>query len=388
MMLRRLNRYLGRTVLFATLGALFVLVLVHYLSILITELRNLDDGYTFAKALVHSLWLLPGTIYENLTFAAFLGCVIGLGIHANANELVIVRAAGVSGRRIVWIAMRPILVLTCLGVLWGEYITPVTTQLAEGVKASAKADNTALRAEIGVWYLDKNTFQFFSGLNRKLYGVTSYTFAEDRKRMLSSSFAREATYYRDGWRLEEGRESRFVIPGDFSQGNLSQGNPSQGTLSQVDQSQGDESSQVPLPYVEQEQFGTRRWNTQLTPTLLNDLVLPTEALSIRSLYRYARDRDEQGLESNELWLTFWQKVCQPLVVIGLALVGISFIFGSLRESTMGLRLTIAVTVGIVFTVLQDFAAASSLVFGFSPMVAVAIPIVFSASIGLWMLRSR
>ncbi|GAB1256777.1 LPS export ABC transporter permease LptG [Aurantivibrio plasticivorans] len=365
MMLRRLNRYLGRTVLFATLGTLCILVFLHYLSILVSELRNLDDAYTLSNVFVHSLWLIPGAIYENLTFAAFLGCVIGLGQHANANELVIVRAAGVSGRRVVWIAMRPILALTFLGVLWGEYVTPLTTQLAEGVKASATADNRALDSEVGVWYLDNNAFQFFSGLNRKLYGVTTYQFAEDRKRLLSSSFAKEATYYADGWRLEEGRDSRFVFP--------------ESTSTELNDA---------LPYVEQQRFTSRHWETQLTPTLLNDLVLPVEALSIRSLYRYARDRDAQGLESNELWLTFWQKISQPLVVVGLALVGISFIFGSLRESTMGFRLTIAVTVGIVFTVLQDFAAASSLVFGFSALIAVAIPIMFSASIGLWMLRSR
>src|SRR5690606_26956344 len=95
----------------------------------------------------------------------------------------------------------------------------------------------------------------------------------------------------------------------------------------------------------QESFVQQRWDSDLTPEQLKLLVLEPDSLSIQNLYRYAQIRDRQGLESSQYWVSFWRKVLQPLTMLGLVLVGMSFIFGSLRESTMGFRLTLAVLVG-------------------------------------------
>lgn len=356
--MRRLNRYLGRTVLAASLGSLVVLVFLLFISSLVAEIQDLSGNYTLGSALAYVAWQLPSHIHESLTFAAFLGCVIGLGIHASANELVIFRAAGVSMVRIVWATMRPVLLLVGGGLLWGEYVTPVSLQLAEGVKASSQADDGALASSAGHWYLEDNTFLYFSGLNRRLYGVTQYQLDDRKQRLESSSFSASATYFGNGWQLEDGRQSRF---------NRAAGE---------------------TPSVSVQRYNRQQWDTELNPEFLNDLVLPEESLSIGRLYRYAKERDQQGLESRELWLSFWTKLLQPLVMIALALVGMSFIFGSLREATMGSRITVAVLVGILFTITQEFLASSSLVFNFSPLLAVLVPIGLCMLLGVFMLKKQ
>src|SRR5690606_19147621 len=105
--MRRLNRYVGKTVLSATFGALAVLVSLIVISEIMTQMTNLEGNYTFSVALRYVGLLVPTLIYDYLSYATFLGCVIGLSIHAAANELVILQAAGVSLTRIGWAVMRP-----------------------------------------------------------------------------------------------------------------------------------------------------------------------------------------------------------------------------------------------------------------------------------------
>ncbi|MEX1034016.1 MAG: LPS export ABC transporter permease LptG [Cellvibrionaceae bacterium] len=351
--MRRLNRYLGKTVLAATFGAMMVLVSLIVISDLVSQLGNLKGDYDFVTALSYVMLRVPGIMYEYLSYATFLGCVIGLGIHANANELVILRAAGVSLLRIGWAIMRPVLLVVVGGLLWGEYVMPLSAELAENTRSAALAEPEEGESS-GLWHREGNEFAYFESVqsNGRLFGITRYRF-DDRGRLLASVHAEEGIYQNGYWQLENGVESRF------------------------------EGRQV-----DQTKFIHQAWHTDLSPEQLKLLVLDPASLSIQNLYRYAQNRDRQGLDSRHYWLSFWQKVMQPLVILGLVLVGISFIFGSLRESTMGARLTLAVLVGIIFEIAQNLLGTSSLALGFSPLLAVLMPTLASVAFGAWLLKKN
>jgi len=134
------------------------------------------------------------------------------------------------------------------------------------------------------------------------------------------------------------------------------------------------------------QYDWRRWDTELSPKLLNVLVLTPDALSIQNLYSYAQYLQQQELDSSEYWLAFWKKLLQPLATASLVLIAVSFIFGPLREVTMGQRIFTGVIVGIVFRTSQDLLGPASLVFGFSPLIAVALPLVVCGGVGIYLLR--
>jgi len=352
--MRRLNRYIGFSVLMASFGTLAVLVGLNVVSDMIDEFGQLEGDYDLPAALQYIALGIPASVYEFLAYATFLGCVIGLSIHANANELVILRAAGVNMRRIVWAVMRPALVLIVVGLILGEYITPLTTQLAESRRDMALGNDRALEAERGLWYRDNQLGEYmhFNAVqpNGRLFGITRYRF-NDEGDLEAASFAEQAIYQNGYWQLENGVTSRFF--------------PER---------------------VERIRFGLRAWRTDLSPELLNMLVLPPQSLSIRDLWDYANVRDRQGLESREYWLAFWQKVLQPLVIVGLVLVGISFIFGSQREFTLGSRLTLALIFGIVLKVNLELLGTASTVLGFAPLIAVLGPVALLIFVGAWLLR--
>ncbi len=352
--MRRINRYVGFTVFMSIAATLLGLVGIDVLSSFIDERNDIEGGYTLREVTRYVVWSIPSKIYEFLAYACFIGCVLGLGIHAGANELVIMRAAGVSIGKIAWATLRPILVVIGLGFALGEYVIPLTDQVAQSGKAMALGDRQNSELGGGLWSREGREYMHFNAVlpNGKLFGVTRFQFDDDNK-LLVSSFAEQAIYQDGFWQEEKVRESRV------------------------------EDGRIVV-----KTYPTRIWKTELAPSLLNILVLPADALSIRNLYDYATYLTEQGLVASEYWLAFWKKVLQPLVIIGLVLVGMSFIFGSLREATMSFRIVLALMVSLVFYFGQELLGAASLVYGTSPLVAVLVPALLSVALGMWMLRRR
>jgi lipopolysaccharide export system permease protein len=139
--MRKINRYIY-SVVFGAIGlTLMVFISLDFIFSLINQLDSLEGNYTAKEALIYLLLTLPRRIYTFMPFACLIGCMAGLGILASSSELVIVRAAGVSTKRIVWMALRPALVFIFLALIIGEYVSPYTEQLATNRKAIATGKN-------------------------------------------------------------------------------------------------------------------------------------------------------------------------------------------------------------------------------------------------------
>jgi lipopolysaccharide export system permease protein len=354
--MRRLNRYIGTTVFVASLGSLMILVGLNVISDMVVSMDDVSDSYPMSSMLLVILLKTPSMITEFLPYGIFVGCIIGLGLHANNNELSVMRAAGVSVHRLLWAVMRPTLLLIVVGMITSEYISPVSNQLARSLQEGGDVNQRALESPFGHWYRDaeRNEFLHFNRVETggRIFGVSRYRFDENGK-LLIAGFAEQAIYQRPNWQLENYRQSHFI------------------------------DDRITL--IESQQH---TWQTELSPQLLNILVLPPESLSISDVYQYAVYRDQQNLQSHEYWLWFWQRILQPLTVLTLVLVGMSFIFGSLREATMGSRIALAVIVGFFIRVNITMLGKVSTVIGFDPLIAVLAPTLICAALGIFLLARR
>lgn len=264
----------------------------------------------------------------------------------------VVRAAGVSVVRIVWVVLRPVLLFIAFAIVLGEYVIPYADQVAESRRALALGYTVEDQAKRGVWHREGNQFFYFNVVqpDGKLYGFRRYTFTDDG-RLAEASYTRKASF-QEGYWLEEGV-----------------------SLTRFDEN-GTRSERQP----------ERRWETELTPSLLNIVAVEPETLSIASLRSYIQYLSDQGLYTREYELAFWQKVLQPLAIASLVLIAASFVFGPLREVSMGQRIFTGIVFGIGFRLLQSLLGPSSIVFGFSPLIAVLMPILVCAILGFFLLR--
>jgi lipopolysaccharide export system permease protein len=109
-------------------------------------------------------------------------------------------------------------------------------------------------------------------------------------------------------------------------------------------------------------------------------------MSIVELRRKIKYMESQGLNTDNFQLGLWTKAFQPFASLSLVFVAISFIFGPLRETTMGMRVVSGLVTGIVFKFVQDLLSPASLVFGFPPLIATATPILICLVSGYVLLK--
>lgn len=352
--MRKLRYYIAQQVWGAVIGVLLVIVSLDAIADLVDQLGQLKGQYTFVEALIYVGLYIPSSVCDYLPLAALVGCLIGLGVLANSSELVVMRAAGISIRQLVWSVMRPVLLFIAVGALLGEYVAPYTDQFADSRRDLLQGHERALQSERGLWFREGNEYMHFNAVlpNGRLYGITRYRFGEQGN-LLQASFIRSAIYQGDHW-VEQG-----------------------GDITVFDDGEG----------IGHEAFLSRNWYTEISPELLNVLVLEPDELPMQRLHAYANYQEKQNIDSSEYRLAFWQKALQPLATLSLVMIAISFIFGPLRQTTMGFRVFIGVIVGLIFQTSQKLLGPMSIILGFSPMFAVLIPITFCFAFG-WLLIKR
>ncbi|WP_448682634.1 LPS export ABC transporter permease LptG [Pseudomonas nicosulfuronedens] len=352
--MRKLDRYIGTTVFVSILAVLGVILGLAELFAFVDQLGQIDESYTLTEALKFVLLTAPSRGYDMLPMAALIGCLVGLGTLASNSELTIMRAAGVSLQRIVWAVMKPMLVLMFVGILVGEYVIPYTETAAQSGRALAQSGNGSQSSRSGLWHRQGHEFIHINVVRPDgvLLGVTRYNF-DDNRRLQTASFARQAVFENNQWQLQDVTTTVLHAA--------------------------EKRSEV----VNQQ---SEAWNIQLSPQLLNTVVMEPEALSITGLWNYIHYLQDQGLSSNRYWLAFWTKILQPLVTAALVLMAISFIFGPLRSVTLGQRVFTGVLVGFTFRIAQDLLGPSSQVFNFPPMLAVLVPAAICALLGTLLLK--
>ena len=352
--MNKLDFYLGRTVVFAMLLASLGFVGLFTVFTFLGQLSDIRNDYTLLTVAHYVSYSIPRMFYETLPYAALIGCLTGLGLLAGNSELIVMRSAGVSTWRIARAAMQPALALAIIGLLIGELLLPDFERKARLIREEAIEDD--ITPQGGYWYREANTYMHFSvvGHDGVLRNINQYVIADDGS-LNRTLWADRASFKEDEslWRLEN------VIITELA----------------------DQSGQS-------RQLDTLDWETRLTPELLNtEILVEPNRMSVLELDRKIDHMAAQGLDTSRLRLGYWTKLFQPLASLSLVLVAISFIFGPLGETTMGIRVVSGLIIGILFKFIQDLLAPASLVFGFPPLIAMAIPILICLIIG-WFLLNR
>ncbi|MBV1879877.1 MAG: LPS export ABC transporter permease LptG [Pseudomonadales bacterium] len=356
--MRRIDYYLmltiGSTMLLAMGGLLGILSVFT----LIEQIEDINETYTMVNVAVFVLLSMPRMFYELVPYSALIGCLAGLGILANNSELLVMRAAGVSTWNISWNAMKPALILVLVGLYVGEYILPQVEKTARISKEKALSGNNTIVSTNGFWYREDNVYMHFDSVGQGgvIEGISHYYFdqAHNLKRSLYATRGvfhdvRENEQY---WLLEN------VVLTDI----------------------GAETTQSA-------ELTSWRWDTRLVPGLLNaEILVQPDKMSIGELNAKISYMDAQGLNSAKFQLGYWRKVLQPLATIGLVFMAISFVFGPLREATMGMRVVSGLVAGIIFKFVLDLLSPASMVFGFAPMIAVLVPILICFLLGYILFR--
>lgn len=350
--MKTLQSYIGRFVLLAMLGVMLLLATLDVLFALLIELEELRANYQFSQALQFVLLTAPRRLYEMMPTGTLLGCLIALGALANNSELVVMRAAGVSLLQILWATLRPVLLVAAAGFAIGEYVVPYTEQIAQSSRAVALGSGKALYSRFGVWHREGDEYIHVNAVEPggQLFDVTRFRFDDDG-RLVQASHAQTALFQQDHWYMED------VAVTELGQREA-----------------------------RSSRYASLTWYTSLTPALLTLLTMDAEDLSVTGLWRYAHYLAQQGLDSAPYFLAFWNKLMQPLMMCAMVFIAIAYVFGPLRQGTMGVRILAGIVTGLMLRYVGDFTGTAALVYGFSPLLAAIVPIGLGSAIGILALR--
>ena len=353
-MSKRLSRYIGINVFTAIMVSLIAIIGLDLVAGIVDQMGDIKRNYRFADVLIYVVTKLPSTIYEYIPLASLIGCLVGLGMLATNSEVVVMRASGISLIKIVLMVFKPVLVFVLIAALIGEYFSPYLDQLADSRRDYLRKGESALDSTSGFWAREGSEFIHFNAVfpGGVLFGLTRYKLDDERK-LEEASFSSRATFNKaEGFWVEENVSSTLFV----------------------------EEQTYTRKWV------TRKWQTELTPEVLTLNILPADALSAGALSNHIDYLDERKADAAKYRLAFWEKVFQPLSILGLVLVGIAFVFGPLRQATVGFRVFVGVLFGISFKLISDILGPLSIVFEMPPMLAILAPIVVCFAIGLVLLR--
>ncbi len=384
--LKVLGRYVKTNALLAIIAAVVGLWALQVLFTYLSELEDLTDSYTMSDALKYIFYRSPYFLEQFMPTGALLGAVVGLGLLASKSELVVMRAAGISIYRIVGWVLQPALLFVLLALMLNQFVLPNSNQLAREIN---NEDSSSLVTSVrGYWTMqprfqsttenstDDNAQPDGSDILYIDYADVQGNIGEVKRWHLDNNGdLQTATHAMDGQYI--GRESLSTT------GKLSEQYRYQWQLNNMTEltiNQGFESSQSKTPL--------DTLSLPFAPESVYLLTRDAEDLSLTQLYEHRQFMQQQGKRSLPHELAFWQKLLSPLSILSLVIVACSFVFGSLRTHSLGLRIVVALLFGLLFSYVQDLVGFVSLATGFSPMLMVLLPIIGSAALGFYLIKRQ
>lgn len=352
--MRKLDHYVGMSVLLAVCLVAFVLLGLDFAITFIEEVKKINDQYT-AGTLIQVLGLrIPGKLAEYLPVSSLIGTLVGLGALASTSEITVMRAAGIPLWRLGFAACKPVLLLAVLGLLVAEFVSPIAEQKANLVDKLQVGVNQDFAITGGSWLKTNGDYIYIDAADREgnLYNITIYDREGDQLRAIHA--AKRATQVsEDTWQLQNIQTSTFTDTN-----------------------------------VELSNTKSQEWTSSLKADFLYLSTQEPDSLSLTQLYQYSAFLKEQGLNAGNYELAFWSKVFRPLSSLALVIVAISTVFGPLRSSTMGGRIFSGVLIGLAFQNSLYITGRFSLVSSLPPLLGILIPILICFMIGLYLLKRR
>lgn len=351
--MKTLDRYIGQAVITGVLSVLTILIVLYELFSFAGETDQIGQAdYTIWAAIQYSLFLIPQHIYELFPLSMLLGTMLGLGWLANHNELVIIRMAGVSLLRIVGSIMKTAIMLMALAMVIGEGIAPPLQQYASEKRVKALHRQVSLNTDYGLWAKDGETYIHVRRVENdgRLIGINLYQFAENNvlARQITAS---QAIYDGTNWLLQSVNE--FVYRKDSMSVN---------------------------------KIKEMKWATLLNQDMVNIVAIPPDLLSVWKLSSYISYLKNNDLDYGRYELVFWTKVFGPFTILAMVLLAVPFVFGSVRQISIGKQILLGFMVGIIFFIGGRLIGQVGLIYGVPAMLSAFLPTAIVIGLTVWSYR--
>jgi lipopolysaccharide export system permease protein len=332
------ERYLAKQIYTAFGFILFALVALFLFFDILSELGSVQGAYTLPLALLHVLLKAPSRMSEIIPIAALIGSIYVFAMLASQSEFTILRIAGVDVKRGLLALTKISLPLVVLTLIMSEWAGPYAENKSEQVRMKALGSTYASQFKTGVWVKDRLRDEDGSGPVRpgvryvnvgkvdkdnEIRNIRMYEFS-DTYNLLSIRSAPSGQFDEKGvWVLNDVTETRFKVS--------KQADP----LNPVFSSQ---TFTVP----------TLTLQSEVTPQILNVLLISPEKMSIVSLGRFINHLKENKQNVQRHSIAFWKKVVYPFTIFVMLALALPFAYLKVRAGSVGIKVFGGIMLGMSF----------------------------------------
>lgn len=348
-----IDKYLTNTAIsYFLLVMLFLLGMQIFIEFTIEFPKIGIGNYSFHRALIYILLMLPHDLYRFFPVASLLGSIIGLGLLASHSELIIIRASGVSIIRVCATLIKIGVPLISLMLLLGEAISPMALSRAEKIKLEAISAGKAAMTEQGVWVCNNKDIVNIGEISGKnIINITRYKISNDFSLKSITNIDRGIyDHQNQKWTFKKLRGTKFNRSSTQSFHT------------------NDEVSSI-----------------KFSPQFININSLNSDHKDLYSLYLYTKQLTQSGLDSSNHLFAFWQRIFAPMETLIMILLAIPFVFGSLRSSPMGFKILMGIAMGFAFYMFNQFVGPLAIVYKLHPFLAALLPSLVFSLVGVTML---
>ena len=204
-----ISRYIIRQMAVMAVYALLAFLALYSFFEIINEVGDLGKGsYNGAKLGQYVLMQMPARAYELMPLAVLIGGLISLSQLASGSELTVIKASGMSTKKLLLILSQFGLIFAIATVALGEWVAPTLSQKAENIKAAA-INGKISTGNTGLWLKEKNSIINVREMlpDHTLLGIKIWE-RNDKNELTQAAEAESAVLNPDGsWQLKNIRRS-------------------------------------------------------------------------------------------------------------------------------------------------------------------------------------
>ncbi len=355
-------KLLDRYIFFEFVRTAFMIlsgIIVLYLCV--NFLREADNFIqhqaTISQIALYYLYSIPGMVGEALPFAALIGTLLALGNLSHHQEVTAMRAGGIGLLRIIAPVLAGGLLVSALGFVNNEMVTPVYTARAAYIRSVdvLKKKQTVIFQQRRLWLRGPDNsianIDLVTPDRREMIGINIFMLNPDfsvRERIT----AKRLVWKNGAWRIEDGQ--RFV--------------PRNGAI-------------VTLP------ADGMVYNIVDRPEDMSMIVKSSEEMDFSELWDYARKLRNSGYQTVRYEVALQGKIAYPFAGLLMVMIATPFSLQRMRSGGTARGIALAVLIAAVYWALESGGRALGLAGTIPPVVAAWIAnVVFAILAGTALYR--
>ena len=336
------ERYFAKQIYVSFGFILFALVVLFLFFDVLSELGSVNAKYTLPLALLHVLLKAPSRMVEIIPIAGLIGSIYVFAMMASQSEFTIFRVAGLDIKRSLFTLGKISLPIVVFTLLISEVLGPYAESLSERIRMQALGSTFSSQFRSGVWVKDQLRDSDGAGPirpgiryvnvgaieeNDQIRQIRMYEF-DPNYRLLSIRSAASGRFDNRGiWELNDVSETRFT----------------------------ERRSSDPLDAVytaKTKILPKLSLESQVTPQILNVLLISPEKMSIVSLGRFILHLQDNKQDMQRHAIAFWKKVIYPFIIFVMLCLALPFAFMKVRAGSVGIKVFGGIMLGMSFQLLN------------------------------------